>query len=188
MKPIRWLALLLLSVLLAPAQASLEAGVEALQQRDYDTAFAELLPAARAGNARAQLLLATLYRRGYGVTQSYAKAVEWYRRAAEQGLANAQYNLAVHYREGLGVPRDDAAATEWFRAAARRGFAPAQVNLAMRYAEGRTVERDPVLAYAWLHRATLQGDVQALRRRTRIARELSAEEIERARKLAATLY
>ena len=170
-----------------PAWADYDAGAEAAQRGDYTTAMAQLLPEAERGDPRAEVAVANMYRRGYGVTRDYAEAVRWYRAAAEHGVANAQYNLAVHYREGLGVERDDDAATRWFREAARQGLAPAQINLGLRYAQGRPVERDPGRGYAGLHRAAMQGNMQALRRRNAVGRDFSAEQLAAARALAETL-
>ena len=49
--------------------------------------------AAAQGDARAQFNLGTLYRHGHGVSQDYARAVEWYRKSANQGHAQAQQML-----------------------------------------------------------------------------------------------
>src|SRR5262249_7128630 len=43
------------------------------------------------------------YYNGQGVTQDYAKAFEWYRKAADQGNADAQDMLGVMYDNGQGV-------------------------------------------------------------------------------------
>ncbi len=55
---------------------------------------------------------------GLGVTQDYAEAVGWWRKAVEQGNAGAQYNLGVMYDKGQGVPQDYAQAHMWFNLAA----------------------------------------------------------------------
>ncbi len=47
-----------------------------------------------------------MYDKGLGVTQDYAQAAKWYRKAAEQGHAYAQFNLGYMYRFGQGVPQD----------------------------------------------------------------------------------
>ncbi len=47
-----------------------------------------------------------MYYNGRGVTQDYAQAVKWYRRAAEQGYANAHSNLGALYAKGRGVTQD----------------------------------------------------------------------------------
>jgi TPR repeat protein len=50
--------------------------------------------------AAAQCNLGTLHQFGWAVTQDYAEAVRWYRRAAHQGFAPAQHNLGAMYHNG----------------------------------------------------------------------------------------
>ncbi len=79
------------------------------------------MPGPRAG-------LATCTAKAF-VSQDYAAAIKWYRRAAGQGLADAQYNLGVMYYKGQGVPQDYAVAARWYRKAAAQGLASALYNL-----------------------------------------------------------
>jgi TPR repeat protein len=60
-----------------------------------------------------------MYVRGAGVTQDYAQAVIWFRKAAEQGDAVAQNNLGVMYANAKGVRRDSAQAVNWLRKATK---------------------------------------------------------------------
>jgi len=48
-----------------------------------------------------------MYHNGQGVTQDYAKAIEWYKKAAEQRDTAAQKHLAVMYFSGVGVSKDN---------------------------------------------------------------------------------
>jgi len=64
-----------------------------------------------------------------GVEQSYATALEWWRKAADQGHADAQYNIGVCYDHGTGVEQSSATALEWWRKAAAQGHAAAQSNV-----------------------------------------------------------
>lgn len=50
----------------------------------------DLLDAAKAGDAQAQATLGDCYLDGNGVTQDYAKAVEWFTMAAEQGYSASE--------------------------------------------------------------------------------------------------
>ncbi len=99
---------LLIGLLLvpAPAWADFQAGVDAYERGDYETALKEFRPLAEQGYASAQSNLGLMYDNGQGVSQDYQEAVKWYRRAAEQGLAIAQSNLGVGYDRGRGVPQD----------------------------------------------------------------------------------
>jgi len=60
------------------------------------------------------------YANGRGVSQSYAEAATWYRKAAEQGYARAQSNLGTLYSNGQGVPQDYLLAYMWFTVAGSR--------------------------------------------------------------------
>ncbi len=61
-----------------------------------------------------------MYSKGLGVTQDYAEAIGWWRKAAEQAYAEAQFNLGQMYRKGQGVPRDYIQAYMWYNLAASR--------------------------------------------------------------------
>ena len=84
---------------------------------------------ALAGNSDAQHNLGVMYDNGQGVTQDYAAAMSWYRKAAEQGDAYAQTNLGVMYYSGRGVPQDYVQAHMWWSLAAAKGDADAINNL-----------------------------------------------------------
>lgn len=117
--------------------------------------------AAARGDARAQLLVASLYGEGGILPKDEAQAVRWYRKAAEQGLAEAQFYLGVCYDFGKGVPQSSREAVRWYRAAAEQGQANAQYNLACCYEEGEGVEQDAATARVWYGKAAAQGHEEA---------------------------
>jgi len=84
----------------------LQAGVDAYNRGDYETALKKFLPLAEQGDAAAQFNLGKMYRKGQGVSLDYAEAMKWYRLAADQGRAAAQNNLGGMYAEGRGVLQD----------------------------------------------------------------------------------
>src|SRR5438552_464827 len=108
--PISPLALTVLSLALAIGCASVQAGsaegYEAGRRGDYATALREFQPVAEKGDRDAQLALADMYLRGYGVAADPAIAARWFRKAAEQGDPRAQTNLGFLYEQGKGVARD----------------------------------------------------------------------------------
>ncbi len=55
------------------------------------------------------------------MTQDYAEAAKWFRKAAEQGSPPAQAGLGIMYNDGLGVPQDYVQAYMWLNLAAARG-------------------------------------------------------------------
>ena len=52
---------------------------------------------------QATLIAYGMYATGQGVSQDYAEALKWYRKATEQGLAEAQLNLGLMYYNGWGT-------------------------------------------------------------------------------------
>jgi TPR repeat protein len=128
----------------APVLAGqLDDGVAAAFHGDYETAWRLLQPLADQGSAKAQTEIAHLYAQGKGVSRSYDKAVQWYRKAINQGFLFAQGGLdAVN----LGIR-------------AERGEAKAQHNLGMSILLGTDYFGDP-LAYGlrWLRKAAEHGN------------------------------
>ena len=66
-----------------------------------------------------------MYEGGHGVSQDYAAALTWYRKAANQGYAQDQNNLGRMYAYGKGVPQDYVLAHMWFNLSATQGNAGA---------------------------------------------------------------
>ena len=76
-----------------------------------------------AGNLKgnAQYNIGGMYEFGLGVTEDYAEAAKWYRKAAEQGDARAQNYLGLIYDIGVVVPQDYAEAHMWYDLAGANG-------------------------------------------------------------------
>jgi TPR repeat protein len=70
-----------------------------------------------------------MYANGQGVSQDYAKAMQWLRLAAQQGSGLAQANLGVMYNNGQGVPQDFGKAFMWYVVATTSGFKEADANM-----------------------------------------------------------
>ncbi len=121
----------------------------------------KLLANAMAGNAEAQLKVGGAYLIGDSVSQDYAQAAVWFRKAAEQGQADAQYFLGGLYREGHGLTQDSAQAAIWFRKSAEQGNAFAQSDLGWLYSEGQGVPQDYTESVAWYRKAAEQGNPRA---------------------------
>ena len=68
-----------------PVWADFQAGEDAYNRGDYDTALREWLPLAEQGDADAQFNLAALYMKGQGVPQDVSKSFELITKAAWQG-------------------------------------------------------------------------------------------------------
>jgi TPR repeat protein len=120
--------------------------------------IAALRSRAEGGDAPAQAQLAGLYARGDGVTNSYAEAATWFRKAADQTNALAQLGLGELYEAGQGVPKDMPQALKLYRAAAEQGLAKAQYTLGFMCESGRGVPVDQTQAAKWFRLAAEQGE------------------------------
>ena len=91
-------------------------------ERDLATAIKYYTLGAEWGDMRAQMDLATLFDKGWGVPQDVERAAKWYEAAAKQGLASSQYNIATMYEDGLGVERDKVRAYMYYQLSIEGGF------------------------------------------------------------------
>ncbi len=76
-------------MLATPVLADFQAGFDAYNEGDYDTALKEFRPLAERGKAVAQWSLGIMYERGRSVPQDYVQAYRWYTLAAAKGLKEA---------------------------------------------------------------------------------------------------
>ena len=76
-------------MLAAPTWADYQAGVDAYERGDYDTALKEWRPLADQGLAAAQNNLGAMYINGEGVRRNYVRAYMWLSLAAKQGYKRA---------------------------------------------------------------------------------------------------
>jgi TPR repeat protein len=74
--------------------------------------------------------------------------------------------------------------TDMVELAAQTGAPDALFELGMLYATGRDVAADLVVAHKWFNLAAARGNQTALTHRVELAREMSAEQVARAQKLA----
>jgi uncharacterized protein len=95
---------------------------------EESAALRENLLPAQQGDAKAQIFVAYLYETGQGVSQDYAKAAEWYRKAAEKGNATAQTQIGNMYFQGRGVPQNYVYAYMWLDLASRQGNKQARAS------------------------------------------------------------
>jgi hypothetical protein len=130
-----------------------------------------------------------MYDKGQGVSQDYAEAVWWYRRAAEQGHPRAQTILGVKYEQGRGVPQNYTEAVQWYRRAAEQGNEVAQFLLGIKYQDGAGIPQDYVQAHFWFNLASAHlppGTMRdnAILHRNLVAAELTPAQLARAQELA----
>jgi TPR repeat protein len=87
--------------------------------------------AATGGDEEAQVALGDWYLLGQsGLSQDYAEALKWFRKAAEEGNSSGQTRLGQMYVHGLGVEKGYAEALKWYRKAADQGNAQGENGVA----------------------------------------------------------
>jgi TPR repeat protein len=117
----------------------------------------DLLAAAYAGDAEAQVSVASSYKHGIRVAKDFDMSVAFYRKAAEQGHAEAQEALLEFYYYGEEIPKDYAEAAFWARRGAAQGHAYAQLWLGSFYEKGEVLPQDYLLAAIWYREAADAG-------------------------------
>ena len=138
--------------------AGFDAGFQAYQAQDYQTALKEWQPLADQGIPQVQYDVALMYAAGRGVPKDLAAAASWYQKAAEQGIKEAQFNLGLLYRDGEGVQQDFQRAEKWLSKAAESGDAKTANALADLYANNI---HNLVEAKKWYEKAAASGNASA---------------------------
>ena len=162
----------------------LQAGKDAYNVGDYETALKEFRPLAEQGDADALFYLGVMYERGKGVTQDYKEALKWYRLAATQGDVTSQFHLGKTYEDGDRVIQDYNEAVKWYRLAAEQGDVTSQFYLGTMYLSGRGVIKDYVIAHMWLNISASNGNEGASELRGFAENRMTSEKVAKAQKLA----
>ena len=113
----------------------------------------------------------------------YETAIGEWRPLAEAGDHQAAYALGMAHQ----IKGEPAGAVPWYEQAASAGLTEAQILLGTIYAEGSDVPRDLVRAYAWLYKAAEKESPNAQLILESVAGLMTADEIEEAKALSATL-
>lgn len=104
---------------------------------------------AKAGNLRAQYLMAFAWLSGRTKSITEAQAKAYLTHAAEGNLGEAQSMMALLLYDGKLFPKDDRRAFQWGLTAAEQGDGQGQAVVAAAYDQGRGVRRDRVEALKW---------------------------------------
>lgn len=158
--------------------ASVEEGLAAYAQGDYETAMANCQPLAEEGNVEAMFCVGQMYANGFGVAMDDAQALKWYGLAAGEGHPEALYRLALMHANGWGVAMNDVPAAGFYRLAAGFGYMPAQSAMGFCYKHGNGVEKDLVKAYMWFDVAAHNGDMSASAERDKVGDRLTPEQVQ----------
>lgn len=132
---------------------------------DFETkkeAFAAIEMGAMRGDPMAMRSLGIFYRDGFGVTQDYGKAREWFEKSADAGNERAKFSLGLLYESGAGVVQDRAKARELYEKAAENGLPQAMYSLGVIYANGEGVKQDYTKAREWYEKTAGEGHDDAM--------------------------
>lgn len=114
----------------------------------------------------------------------YEDALAAFTPLAAAGNADAEELIGVLYAMGLGVSQDDERAFEWYLRASLKGHPGAQSGIGWYYETGRGVAAvDLVRAYAWYMLSAIGGDPDAAVSQEEVVKKMTADEIDRARRL-----
>lgn len=105
--------------------------------------------------------MATMYYKGQGVKQDYARALYLYKKAAGQGHMASVIMAGAMYEYGQGTRTDYAMAMQWYQKAADQGYASAQKAIGDLYRLGRGVARNDATAALWYQKAADQHFAEA---------------------------
>ncbi|MEQ1707097.1 MAG: hypothetical protein ABL864_02055 [Terricaulis sp.] len=150
--------------------------------------------------------LGLLYWRGLGGKRNVGAGADCFARAAESAHPAAQTAYGIALRSGVGALKDNEKARALFRSAAGAGDHDAMVQLAtmsepdearrillraselghapaMSHLADMLMRDDPIEALSWLYASVaLSGNEAARKRAAKLAREMSAAEIDAAQK------
>ena len=150
------LVVLGLVVVLAGVYAVSERGtVNEPSKLDHDPSsqLSKMLKSAHGGNVQADISLGLLYYRGRGVSQSYIKAISWFKKAAGKNDVMAEYLVGKsYYFQG-----NFSHSLVWSKKAANQNYAPAETLLSFMYSEGQGVIKSTGESLYWNKKAAIQG-------------------------------
>jgi hypothetical protein len=135
----------------------LEEGKSAFIKKEYQKAYALLLPLAEGGDTFAQTNVGYMLSQGLGVGKNEKEAIKWYEKAALKGDSNAQFNIGSMCETGRGIEQNYEKALEWYSKSAEQGNAFAQANLGSLYYNGSGVEVNYQKAVYWYTKSAEQG-------------------------------
>jgi TPR repeat protein len=110
--------------------ADIEKARDLMESNEFEQAYTELAPAAKAGNADAEELIGIMYAMGLGVERDDVRAFEWYLRSSMKGHPGSQSAVGWYYEVGRGMPAPDLTrAYMWYTLSAIGGDPDAAISL-----------------------------------------------------------
>jgi uncharacterized protein len=155
--------LLLLANLVVPAfaAASFDEAVVLYDDRNYVEALPIAQDFAAKNDARAMIMLGSMFHKGLGVDADSTQAQYWYGKAADQGSADGQFALGMLLIDGTLGTQNIIDGVPLLEKAANAGNAQAQKNLGLVYVGAFNSPPDWKLAFEWLKKAADQNVADA---------------------------
>ena len=113
---------------------------------DYKKAFEYFL---LSGTDDGDFWIGRCYHYGFGVKQSYPKAISIYEKLVKRGYTYAMMTLGHMYRGGIGVEKDQEMAAKYYLLAAEGGNDAGYLHIAVSYKHGFGIEQDLEKADFW---------------------------------------
>lgn len=131
------------------------------EMKDYQKAFPFFVEAAKAGNAKAYVMLGVYSDFGIVVRKKPEIAFARYKTAADLGNPTAMFNIATMYLSGQGIEPDANEAVKWFTKSAENGNSEAAYNLGVMYLKGIGINASKNTAKQWFEKAYELGNPTA---------------------------
>ncbi|NJI75432.1 sel1 repeat family protein [Sphingobacterium kitahiroshimense] len=114
---------------------------ELVAKKDYEQAIIYLTRSAERGNVTAISTIAYMHYGGYGVSQNYGTALEWYKKAIDieksEKTAEVMCIISGMYYEGLGTTKNSKEAMKWLKMAAEYKDADSMRRIGDFYMSGK---------------------------------------------------
>lgn len=109
------------------------------------------------GKSEYLVILADMYSFGFGKTQSYTMAFDYYTKAAALGNTEAMCDLGYMYSVGQGVNKNLKQSFNWYKKSADLGYLHSMRDVGVCYYEGLGTEKNYKEALKWLEIASAQN-------------------------------
>lgn len=119
---------------------------------DVDMKRAEkyFLQSAKMGNAKAAMMLFSIYEVGWHITKDTQKAYKWLHKSAELGGIWSAHSLGHKYQTGHGVDKNLKKSYQYFKQAALGEMSEAKRDLALCFYSGEGTTKDIEQAVYWM--------------------------------------
>ena len=120
---------------------------------DPKEGFRLLEEAAADGNPMAPMMLASIYERGLGTPQNFAKAAEYYQAVMDKSNGHVLYCQGMAYLLGRGAKQDVLLGVRYLKSAAEMGDMAGECELARCLLSGTGIKKNPYAAVKLLKKS-----------------------------------